>query len=529
MKSLLPPRSRILATISGLLLILACPPFDLFPLGWFALIPLFLALEKPRKKGFGEGFTAGLVFNTGLLYWLALNNGTYFLVAAVTMLAAVLILSISWGVAAWLFVWLLRAIGRPAWILAPFSWAAFEGWLSHLGELAFPWPLMALTQADYNPVLQVMEFTGVWGVSFWVVALNVALFSIWFGKRNDSRYGAFIILILLLLVPMTARMHAKKYDLVDLPAIKAAVVQGAIPPHEKWIRGFEFSWDAYDSLSRASAVSDPELVIWPETSLPVHLLHRSAAAAMITQLSTDIGAWIILGGSDYTRIGDVNKPINSAFLTQPGRGIVDKYGKRFLVPFGERVPFQKYFPVLGKLNFGQAEFLRGSRLTIFEVTTESAVARFPALICYESVAPWLSREAVLSGANLLVTISNDAWYGRSSQPSQIAALSRFRCIETRRAMARASNTGYSMLTDQFGRDFRKTGLFTRDWESCSLPLCEFETFYVRHGNVFLAIVSIIYGLGLMLALIMPAFRGGFRIKPDLNADRDGDRTIDKSE
>jgi apolipoprotein N-acyltransferase len=192
--------------------------------------------------------------------------------------------------------------------------------------------------------------------------------------------------------------------------------------------------------------------------------------------------------------------LNSAYLITPEKGIADRGAKRFLVPFGERVPFQAIIPALGNLNFGQAEFLPDLTQNIFEVSTKVSVCRFPVLICYESAFSGLARDAVLSGANFLVTISNDGWYGSSSEPHQIAALSRFRCIETRRSMARAANTGISLIADPLGRVISSSALETSASNSAAVPLVSDITFYVKHGNWFLILVTLIYGVCLTFVL-----------------------------
>ncbi len=156
---------------------------------------------------------------------------------------------------------------------------------------------------------------------------------------------------------------------------------------------------------------------------------------------------------------------------------------------------------LGNLNFGQAEFLPGLRSTLFKVDADGRKIIFPALICFESIFPDLVRKFARRGANLLVTISNDAWYGRSSEPFQIAAISRFRCIETRRSMARATNTGISQLVDPLGRTVKRSELFSTTWIIAELPLLSQETFYVKHGDLFLAVVTLFYGLALLAAVI----------------------------
>ncbi|MCF7810665.1 apolipoprotein N-acyltransferase [bacterium] len=502
MSKLLPPKSRILAALSGLLLAIACPPLGLYPAAWIGLLPLFISLEQPQKNGIGEGAIAGIFFNTGVIYWLAFNNGTHPIIATITMIATTAILVTGWMFAAWLFINLRRALGFKTWLLAPFSWIAWEGLLGRLGELAFPWPVLALTQSNFLPILQIMEFTGFYGVSFWVVTVNVALLFLISKPEEKMRQIAVVMLILIVLTPLITNLHARKYTRAGLPKARIMIVQGNIPARIKWLKGAAFSWAVYDSLTRVGASAEPDLVIWPETALPIHLRQQSSYINMLTGLVNRINAPILTGASDYERQGDEYRPLNSAFLAIPQYGLAERCVKRFLVPFGERVPFQALIPQGRKLNFGQAEFLPGRRSVVFEIPVNEIKVRFPVTICFESIFPQYSREAVKKGANLLVTISNDAWYGKSSEYFQIAALSRFRCIETRRSMARVSNSGISLMADHLGREIIRTKLFTEAQLSADLPLCEAETFYVKFGDVFLIIVTAVYGLVMVWTAIV---------------------------
>lgn len=492
----------MLAVGSGALMFLALPPINLFFLAWVGLIPLWIALEKPHGRGFGEGFAAGLTFNLGCLYWLALNSGTTPLINAASLVITVVLLAIGWGVAAWSFCRLYERFGRRAWIVAPFMWAAWEGWLSNLGELAFPWPLLALTQTNFEAVLQVMEYTGIWGVSFWVVAVNVVILLIWKGNSRIEKRIAFFIFIVLIIIPPLALMSSYRYYHNYDSTTRMVVVQGNVDPLEKWTLGVEYSWVKYDSLTRESIEVDPDLIIWPETAIPFYLLSQGLFTRKLTDLASVMNAPILTGASGYARLNKETIKQNSAFLIEPERGIVDMYSKQYLVPFGERVPFQGLIPWLGNLNFGQAEFLPGLRSTLFQVNTKRAFLVFPALICFESAFPNVTRRYVERGANLLVTISNDAWFGRSSEPYQIAALSRFRCIETRRSMARATNTGISFLADPLGRIVAESELDQKRWLIAELPLLSQKTFFVKHGDLFLIMSTMLYGLSLLLCVFL---------------------------
>ena len=458
-----------------------------------------MALEKPSGKGFSEGFVAGIVFNTGTVYWLALNTGTYFWIATATMLATVLILATGWGLAAILFRMIYDYNHKLAWFSIPFSWITFEGWVSHLGEIGFPWPLLALTQAEFDPALQIMEYTGVWGTSFWVVTLNLLLFLGWRSGGIKKRVIIFAILISVS-IPYIVLNRAYRYYDAELPVVSVSCVQGNIDPLDKWRSDPMLSWTNYDSLSRSASSEELDLLVWPETALPVNLPVMSYYTKLISDLSKELNCSIITGASARQKYNGITRPLNSAYLITPETGITQRGAKRFLVPFGERVPFQAIIPALGNLNFGQAEFLPDLYQNIFKVSTKVGECHFPVLICYESAFSGLARDAVLSGSNFLVTISNDGWYGSSSEPHQIAAISRFRCIETRRSMARAANTGISLIADPLGMVISSSALETSSRINAAVPLVSDITFYVKHGNWFLIITTFIYGVCLVFVL-----------------------------
>ncbi|MBC8465530.1 apolipoprotein N-acyltransferase [bacterium] len=492
--------SRFLASVSGAVTFLAIPPLNLYFFAWFGLIPLFYALEKPLKSGFGEGFCAGLVFNTATVFWLAFNSGTYPVVAALTMFVTALVLATGWGVASWVYNHLQSLLGESSCLIIPFSWIAWEGWLSYLGELAFPWPLLSLTQAGFSSILQIMEFTGVWGVSFWVVSLNVILFL--FLKRINQRRVLTVVLFFWFLIPFGARLYAGKYIQADIPFVNVMIIQGNIDPKEKWERSVEFSWTVYDSITRTGSIGENHLILWPETALPINLPDNRYYCNKVTDLAENMQSSIVLGASGRQIIDERTRPINAAYQVKPQKGLIALNAKWWLVPFGERVPFQFIIPQLRELNLGQAEFLTGVHQKLFEVKASGDTAKFPVIICYESVFSDLTRQAVRNGANLHTNISNDAWYGRTTQLPQIAAISRFRCIETRRSMARASNTGISFLADPLGRIMKVLEIEERGSISGNLPLNTEKTFFVKYGRWFLGLMSLVYGIVIIVSLLL---------------------------
>jgi len=165
----------------------------------------------------------------------------------------------------------------------------------------------------------------------------------------------------------------------------------------------------------------------------------------------------------------------------PGLGIVRKYDKIHLVPFGERIPYDDVFPFLGKVDFGQANFGTGKERTVFHLNDD----KFSVLVCFESIFPELVRSFKVEGANFFVNITNDEWFGRSAAPYQHAYMAVFRAVENRASIARCANTGISMLIDPWGRVTLKSGLFTREAPVGRIKLVSGETFFTRHGFLLL--------------------------------------------
>jgi len=167
-----------------------------------------------------------------------------------------------------------------------------------------------------------------------------------------------------------------------------------------------------------------------------------------------------------------------------------------LVPFGEAIPFETVIPFLREVNFGEADFWPGSEVVVFE-HTEGA---FSALICYESTFPRLARRFVAGGAELLVNVTNDVWYGRSSMPFQHASMAVMRAVENRRSVARSANSGVSMLVDPYGRVMGRTEIFEEGFLVESLPVVSDRTFYTTYGDVFPWGAMLAGGLMLVLGL-----------------------------
>ena len=497
------PERSLLPLASGLLLALAFPCNPAMPLAFLfhgiwagvALLPLLFSLTGGTfKEGFRRGWLSGFVYNLIGLYWVAYTQGGGPAVIGGTALMA-LYLGIFTGVFGGCLHRLRDRWGPRAILAAPFLWTALEYLLS-LGELGFPWLLLGHSQAVFPGIVQYAAFTGVYGVTFWLITLNVLLFVCLGVALPAWRRWAALALIPALLVPwLYSRAVIQPHQ---GSTVRIGLVQSNMGL-EKWQPGgLERSFVRLADLSRQAAAQTPSLLVWPETALPCHVAQSPTCNQRLRRMVDDLQIPVLTGSPDYDpRAGEA---YNAAFMVSPGTDELVSYAKMHLVPFGERTPFKDSLPLLRDIDWsaltgdlGSAEFARGKERTLFA----HPQAPFAVLICFESVFPDLVRRSVKAGARILVNITNDSWFGRTAGPYQHAQLAVLRAIENRTAVARCATSGISMFIDPFGRVSQATDIYVPTAVVGDLPLNEGGTFYTRYGDIFAQVVLLITSLGLI--------------------------------
>ncbi len=491
-------RSKLfLALVSGMALTAAFPRTGLFFLAGVAYIPLLLALRDVGAwAGFRLGMVTGLTHALSLLYWIAHTITTY---GQVPMAVAVSILALLAAyIALYTAAWATLAVhARQSPILMPVLLPTFLVALEFMrGHLltGFPWGFLGHSQYAFRPLIQMADMTGVYGISFVLMMINVVLFLIvlWrSGKRwQESPVSRKIALtwggvamgvVVTVLVYGQMRMVQIEKRVATAPSVNVAVVQGNIPQAVKWDPAFQISTTKkYIQLSLQAAKGQPDLVVWPETATPFHMHHNKVLTGMVSRGVQKAGTPFVIGSPYFTRQDNQVNYYNSAFLVGPDGSIGQRYDKAHLVPFGEYVPLRRWLPFVGKLVAQVGDFVAG---TPGQVLTWQD-RRLAPLICYEAIFPALTRAAALNGADLLVNLTNDAWYGRSSAPYQHLSLCVFRAVESRRSFIRAANTGISGFIDPAGRIENPTGLFVEAVASQQVPALTHQSLYTRIGDVF---------------------------------------------
>ncbi len=534
-------QSYVLCLISGLLLGLSVPSFSFAPLGflaWAWLVPLLFELKKTENF---FSFLGRAAFAVGIGFTLI----TIWVVnASLAGLAASMLMGVFvWTLPLVFFYFVRRYLGWNAalWSL-PFFWTAWE-WLYHQTEFSFGAVRLGYTQSDLLWLIQYADLTGVEGVTFWLVLLNVALFVLvekhFSGAKVKFNRSAFlnrdaVAPLLLLVLPL---FYAAFVFLKPSPPeqeITILAVQPNISPFADYSPK-----NLPDIFGKQLALTDkavktnaPDLILWHEVAVPYTLSENAAANNYLAKQIKKWNAPVLTGLIEVKNYGE-NEPrplllvaqnrrqefFNAAALFQPaqienGKLPIDSaaiYRKRRLMPFLESVPFSNRFPILAdliipvgtrpRLSYGEA-----AKTFDFQ-TKDGGVVRVGTMICYENLYPEMSAGAVREGAQILTAITNEGFFAGSQGQYQLAAFSRFRSVETRRATVRAAATGMTRATDKFGRVTAEVPLWSEQILSARVALSDEQTFYVRFGD-WLPKICLLTSILLTGAAIWQASRRG---------------------
>lgn len=472
----------VLLIVSGALGALAFPTTNWWLAAWIWLVPaLACGLHRAPRGALADGWLAGTVFYVVLLRWLD-HTFLHFSdipwpITWLPIMALAAYCGLYVGLVAAALSWLRSRIGVvPALGLVPFMWVAGEwlrGWL--MG--GFPWGLLGYSQHSVTPVIQIAELGGVYTVSFVLVLVNSALAGlVGLGWRRGAPVA---------IAGAVATVGTLAFGWVVLGQeearvarqIQVGLIQPSIEQTLKWDPAQHARiLDIYEQLTRQAAQPRPALVLWPETATTIFLRADPVLLERLTRLARQIQTPLLVGSIDR-QDGPNGKFLNTAFLLT-GQGITGKYDKIHLVPFGEYVPLGW---LIGFVR-SWAEFISDFGEGIVETVFRLPEGRFGTVICYEVIFPELFRAFVARGADFMVNITNDAWFGETSGPWQHLGMLPLRAVEHRVAIARAANTGISAFVEPTGRMGPWLPLSVRGTLDAPVKLRGRSTLYTRFGD-----------------------------------------------
>ncbi|MBW1804820.1 MAG: apolipoprotein N-acyltransferase [Deltaproteobacteria bacterium] len=490
-------RKMLYSILSGVMLTASFPPARLEWMVWFALVPLLKALEGERGfNAFRLGFFAGLAHYLTLIYWIVVVLDSYGGLNFVMSLSILILLCVYLSLYTGIFSLLVSHLdgSRFRLFMIAFVWVSLEYIRAKL-LTGFPWCLLGYSQFRHLTLIQVADLTGVYGLSFLILLFNALIYLVIFdhgskGGRKILRYEIPVVLLILFLG--LAYGHNRLSDDTGRKkkknSVSVAIIQGNVDQSVKWDPRYkDETVELYHRLTLTTRDLGPDLVVWPETSLPFFFQDRSEYRDRVLEIARDSGAGFIVGSPAYKREIEKTKYYNRTYLISPKGELNDYYDKTHLVPFGEYVPFKKYLPFIHRLVQAAGDFAPGQKIQPLRLTEFSAGV----LICFEAIFPELARAQVKNGAEILVNLTNDAWFGMTSAPYQHLCMSIFRAVENRRPLIRAANTGFSAFINPDGEILSRSSLFEEEVLGHKLELGDHGlTFYSRYGDLFIYVILV---------------------------------------
>lgn len=501
----LPRRDWLLVGSAALLLTLAYPPFHLLLPSFLCLVPaVWLLLEgnrdpRPLRRHLVQGFWFGTLSNALILYWLVVALWHFTSLSALGYVATILVLG-AWGSVLFAAIgWIHRRTGVSLLVVLPVCWTAVEWLIGHQGDIRFPWLGLGTSLTGFPALIQVADVVGARGVTFLLVLANAALALAWV-ERHDRRRVLWLAGWVAAGLAVAWAYGAVRERQIQLRSLgPVAALQPAI--EEKWEHDPDSVVNELLALSQTAAKPGVRLVVWPEAAVPQVLEWRGDWVGRIAAHAQDAGTALVVGAldvvpSDRHRRGF--EYFNAAFVVDStGAFLSPPYHKNYLVPIVERVPF------LNPQWFERLRWFGGAGVGEPGVVYQTGPGKFGILICYESAFENLSRRYRRLGAEFLVNITNDAWFGRTSAPYQHAAHLVMRAIENRIGIVRAANTGISEFVDPLGREHARTALGERTTVTGEVVTSDTVPLYTVLGD-WVGTASLI-GAGLLLVLSLLRF------------------------
>ena len=531
----IPWRLRLLTFVSAVLQALIFPNPAISWLSWIALVPLLIALMDCKRPlhGFILAFECGVIWYLFTCMWIFHVMHVYGGLSSVLSLFVLFLFAIYMGLYPAFFGWLFVRLAlhekfgiSKALVVAPFIWITVE--LARTHVVSFPWNLLGYAQIENVGLTRLATVTGVYGVSFVIIAVNVLFaFASLKGPIRDRVF----------LAAMSVALVLQSLSVIHPPLAAAhqqvTLLQPNLPMNDSQWTQDEFDKNvtefARKSSTGAQSSNEPKIILWPESPAPFYENDPKLRVPVMT-LAGKQNAFVVMGvyGLESRQVpGQPYDVYNSALIIAPNGERLGRYDKIHLVPFGEYVPFKSMFFFLDSITHDVGGFSRGTERKVFKLNTAPLAAPMPdmpgmehnamppttaskqastpktlsIIICYEAVFPDEVRQFVNNGAQVLLNISNDGWYGPLGATRQHLNIVRMRAIENHRWLLRATNTGITATIDPYGRLISQTKI-----DQAAVLHSQFEyladtTFYTHHGDLFAYLCAIITLVTMLITFI----------------------------
>lgn len=526
-------KERLLLILSGIILGISFPPFP-FPITlliFVGLIPYFIVIKRRTTLASisRATFLFSLVFSLITIYWVgswSSEADPYLMLAGVALL---LVYPCVMLIPSTLFYLTRKVFPKfdAIWFF-PLFWVTLEYLLTQT-DLRFPWLLLGHGLAKFNLFIQGSDIVGTNGLSLIAAYINVLLFKSFFEKNSEEKFRLkpLLIAVFIFLCMIIYGIYKTSTFRISERKVRIGIVQPNLNPWDKWSTGnLSDLLNMYLTLSQKCVDEGAEVILWPETALPVYAFggtypmvensiynfldtNNVSLLTGMPDIIYDLNQNSIPEDSKYSGQGNYYyRTYNAVLGLNPGSRNIQRYGKMKLVPLGERVPFVDQFAFLGDLlkwGVGITGWNIGKDTTVFKIKNEKIdTIKVGGLVCYESVDPVFVTAFVQKGAELITVVTNDSWYGKSSGPYQHKDFAMLRAVENRRSVVRCANGGVSCIINAKGKILAETKMFEKTTLVGEVPLQDEKTFYSENPLIVPILCSVfsfwIFGMNILIWL-----------------------------
>ena len=495
---------------------LAYPPMPLGPAALLILVPWFIVLNRfSRGQAMFATFWSGMLYNAINYYWI--YNVMHVETAPSGLILLGLFLLIAFFSAYNTLAGFVYTLAKEApakirtvlLILFPVFYAGLEMTRTY-GDFAFPWSHLGYVFGNSLELLQMLPYIGIFGYTILVIASNQAVAQTLCKVQDIKKaipvlavpLSIFVVLLIQGSIVLSKTEAQPFYNADDESSPSIALVQPSIAQGAKWSKErFDRIVNKTLGMVNDSIKEHADLIVLAETAIPDHIRRQPGVIERLHEVADHKKAQLLVGALDYRRNprGSIRKfdVYNASFLFSPGNNsFPDRYIKKHLVPFSERIPFDEIFPILNYVDLGEGDFVAGKETPVY------LPSLWTPYICYDAIFGDLVREAIRNGSRLMVNITNDGWFGRSTAPYQHLNLIRYRAIENGMPVARLANSGVSAFIDQYGHYDGNTEIFTDRVVQRKVPLKTRDTLYSRIGDAVEMLLLIFFAVYLTATLLL---------------------------